>query len=370
MSSILRKARVWVEKGLISSEQAENIIAFEQGKKSFFSLFSIIMFLGVLSIACGIVAIVSSNWFSIPVAVKLASMFIILIATGTFLTGIEKKHPVGFDAGLLFFMLLLFAAIGLVGQIYHLKSDTYKAFLFWSALAFPLLFLTKRILFGWVWEFVFISAMVASPLGEEIFRFIRDYCRFSPMFFSFLCIALFFMLFRVSKAALFIVPFRTVLFISGLWFLFVGKWGAYNVTQTAYLVAIFFLTASGFAAFVWKYSAFSMQEKKALLILTGVYALFFCFPMGAFALYLAELLMLIVFVFVAFAFQERKIARILAFFAALRILNAFFALFGSLFYTGLGMIFSGLFILGIAYGCYKVDGYLKQKVTAGGNGHE
>ena len=61
---------------------------------------------------------------------------------------------------------------------------------------------------------------------------------------------------------------------------------------------------------------------------------------------------------------------LLAVITAFRMLIAFFELFGSLLYTGFGLIFSGVIILGLAYACYKTDGYLKQKLAAGGNGHE
>ena len=367
MFSILKKTQSWVDKGLISAQQAQEIVAFEQSGKSFLSLVSIIMFLGVFSIACGIAAIVASNWYNIPPAVKLGGMFCFLIAAGSTLPLIEKKHPVGFDAGLFFFMLLLFAAIGLVGQVYHLKSDTYKAFLFWSGLAFPLLFLTKRVLFGWIWEFVFVCAALASPWGEEFLRFMRNYFLSLPLYFSFLSFAVFFMILRVQKAALFVVPLRTVLFIFGIVFLFYSRhrFGAFDPATVTLVRGLFCLTAIGFAAFVWKYSDFNQQEKQSLWIITGVYAVFALFPLSKDVIYFSELLLLLSFIFVAYCFQQEKKARLLGVITAYRILTAFFELFGSLLYTGIGMIFSGVIILGIAYGCYKADGYLKQKISAG-----
>ncbi len=367
MSSIFRKTQNWVDKGLISARQAQEIIAFEQEKRPFLSLFSIIVFLGVFSIACGIAAIVASNWYNIPLAVKLGGMFGLLIASGSALPLIEKKHPTGFDAGLFFFMLLLFAAIGLVGQVYHLKSDTYKAFLFWSGLAFPLLFLTKRVLFGWIWETIFICAVLASPWGEEVLRFIRNYFLSSPLYFSFLCVAVFFMISRAEKAALFVVPLRTGLFVFGLLFLFCSRhrFEVFDPTTVTTVKGLFCLTAMGFAAFVWKCADFNQKEKQSLWIVTGVYALFFLFPLSQDIIYFSELLLLICFIFVAYCFQQEKKARILGVVTAFRILTAFFELFGSLLYTGIGMIFSGIAILGIAYGCYKADGYLKQKISAG-----
>lgn len=372
MSSISQKTRNWVENGLITSEQAQKIMAFEREKRPFLSLFTIIMFLGVFSIACGVTAVVSSNWYSIPPAVKLGTMFLLLIGAGAFLPAIEKKYPTGFDAGLFFFMLLLFAAIGLVGQVFHLKSDSYKAFLFWSGLAFPLLFLTKRILFGWIWEIVFIGAFFDSPWGEEFLRFIRNYFRAAPLYFSFLGVAIFFILFRIRKAALFVAPLRTISFIAGIWFLFCGRirFYVYDSPEANTVLSLSLVTAAGFAVFVWKNQGFDLREKQSLWIITGLYVFFFLFPLGKDTIYFSELLLLLAFIFVAYCFREEKKARLLGVITAFRMLIAFFALFGSLMYTGIGMICSGLMILGMAYACFKTDGYLKRMISAGGNGND
>ena len=371
MSSISRKVSLWAEQGLISRQQADEIVAFEQNKKPLLSLFAIISFLGIFSIACGIIAIVSSNWYSIPDAVKLGGMFALLIAVGSALPVIEKKHPVVFDAGLFLLMFLFFAAIGLVGQIYHLKSDTYKAFLFWSGLSFPLLFLTKRILFGCIWEFVFICSVLASPFGEEFLRFVKNYFFSGPLYFSFLCLALFVVLSRVRKAELFVFPAKAGFLFAGFVFLFCSRMrflGIHPPAVVFYVKTLFLITAAGFAAFVHFYDGFSRHEKQSLWIVTGMYALFFLIPLTKDTVYFSELLLLISFIFVAYTFRREKMARVLAVITAFRILNAFFELFGSLLYTGFGMIFSGLIILGIAYGCYKADGYLKQ--TVGGKINE
>ena len=371
MSLISRKIRIWTDKGLITSAQASEILAFEQGKKPFLSIFSIILFLGIFSIACGITAIVASNWYGIPDAVKLSGMFIVLIGIGSALPLIEKKHPVVFDAGLFLLMLLFFAAIGLVGQVYHLRSDTYKAFLFWSGLAFPLLFLTKRVVFGCIWEFVFVSSVLASPLGEEFLRFALNYFFASPLYFSFLCLALFMMLSRVQKAELFVFPAKIGLFVAGLVFLFCGRahfFSIHPLPVVVYMKILFFMTAAGFAAFVRQYGGFNRREKQSLWIVTGIYALLFLIPLTKDTVYFCELLLLISFIFVAYTFRQERKARLLAVITAFRMMDAFFVLFGSLMYTGLGMIFSGLIILGIAYGCYKADGYLKR--TMGGKRDE
>lgn len=74
--------------------------------------------------------------------------------------------------------------------------------------------------------------------------------------------------------------------------------------------------------------------------------------------------------FTAYRFGGEKTARLLAGVTALRMLIAFFSLFGSLLYTGVGLIVSGLVILGIAYGCLRADAYLKLNAAGKGKNNE
>ena len=361
MISISRKTADWVQKGLISASQAQDIIAFEQSKKSYFSLFSIILFLGFFSVASGIVAVVSSNWYAISGAVKITGLFVFLTGAAVALARVREKHPVGFEGGLFFYMLLLFAAIGLVGQVYHLKSDTYKAFLFWSALAFPLLFLTRKVLLGYIWEIVFVMAFSCSPWGRDFWEFFFKTLFPSQLCLSFLCAALFFVLLRVDKARVFVAPLRALTAFFALFCLMFGGY-AYSIFKynTVLTPVLFFAAAAGFAVYVWKYAPFSRSEKQAVLGVTGLYVLFFLCPAFKSVNYFFQLTILIGFVFTAYRFGE----------AALRMLIAFFSLFGSLLYTGVGLIVSGLVILGIAYGCLRADAYLKLNAAGKGKNNE
>ena len=78
--------------------------------------------------------------------------------------------------------------------------------------------------------------------------------------------------------------------------------------------------------------------------------------------YFFQLFILINFIFTAYFFNAEKVARLLAVFTVARILFAFFSLFGSLIYTGIGMIVSGCVILVMAVVCVKIDAFLKRKI--------
>ncbi len=370
MRTLSHKTADWVKNGLISEPQAQGIIAFEKNRKSIFSLFSVILFLGFFSVVIGIIAVVSSNWFLISNEMKIAGLFVFLIGAALVLAHVREKHPVGFEGGLFFYMLLLFAAIGLVGQVYHLKSDTYKAFLFWSALAFPLLFLTRKVFQGFIWEIIFIAAFSCSPWGKEFWEFFFETFS-SLLMLSFFAMVLFFVLLRFKTAPVFIVPLRTMAAFFTLFCLMFGEYDySFFVYDTVSGPILFLMIAAGFAAYVWKYAPFGRSEKQAVLGITGLYVLFYLCPAFKSVNYFFQLIILIGFVFTAYRFGSEKMARLLAVVTAFRMLIAFFSLFGTLLYTGVGLIVSGLVILGIAYACWKTESYLKLNTAGKGKSDE
>ena len=369
MTSLTHKTTDWVKNGLISEAQAQGIITFEKNRKSLFSLFSMVLFLGFFSVAIGVVTVVSANWFSISNEVKMAGLFVCLIAAAVLLDRIKKQHPLLFEGGLFFYMLLLFAAIGLIGQVYHLKSDTYVAFLFWSALAFPLLFLTRKVLFGFFWEFVFFAALSASPWGQEALKVFFETFP-STLVLSFFAMVLFFVVSRFEKMPVFVRPVRVAAaFLTLFCLMFDKHYVSFFEHMHVRTPILFSIVVIGFCGFVALCKSYHRGEKQALLMLTGLYVLFFLFPPFRGSNYFFQLIILIGFVFTAYSFGAQKAVRFLVAVTAIRMLIAFFSLFGSLMYTGIGLIVSGMVILGIAYACFRLDAYMKLKVGKG-NQHD
>lgn len=351
MFSVARKTQKWVENGLITDEQARRIAAFEQSRKSFLSLFSIIMFLGFFSIALGVAAIVAANWADIPDAAKLVSMFALLTACAAGSARVRKSHPAAFAGGMSFYAVLLFAAIGLVGQIYHLESDTYAAFLFWSVLAFPPVLLMNKAFAGYVWDFVSILSLSASPWGEE---FLRRAARWfeTPMQVSFLFFALFFVLLKIKRARAFVAPLRVFAFTVCVCCL---MWDGLNRKA-----GFPFAPLAAVAAFALFAAKNGPAGRRLLWGGAGLYAVSFLLPVREWTAYSAQLAVLLFFIFTAYGFGGERTARLLGVLTALRILTVWISLFGSLMDTGAGLIVSGAFILALACGCYKGDRWLKK----------
>ena len=364
MWSIAQKTDDWVKNGLISSDQAQHIVLFEKNKKSLFSFYSVMLLLGVFSIACGIVAVISSNWENISGAVKVVGLFISLITVCLFLLTINEKRPVVFQTVLSFYILLLFAAIGLVAQVYHLKSETYKAFLFWSILSFPLLCLSRKKFWGYVWEPIFAFSLLSSPYGREVVDFLVHHCIPFPLFVSFLSVMLFLAVFRSKKIPFLTQPLRDILFMAALMGL-VTYIDVYTIQNKSFLgggAIAFYILSLVSTFFLYQSKAFNKNEKKILYGIILSYLLYFIFMSSRPVNYFFQLFILINFIFTAYFFNAEKVARLLAVFTVARILFAFFSLFGSLIYTGIGMIVCGCVILVMAVVCVKIDAFLKRKI--------
>ncbi|MBP1532176.1 MAG: DUF2157 domain-containing protein, partial [Alphaproteobacteria bacterium] len=67
----------------------------------------------------------------------------------------SRNYKTAYTACLCLFCFLIMATIGLIGQVYHLRSDFDRAMLFWSFLAFPLLFVQPVLIWGWLPIFYF-----------------------------------------------------------------------------------------------------------------------------------------------------------------------------------------------------------------------
>lgn len=355
MPASARKIAKWVENGLISDEQGRKILAFE--RRGGLTPASAAMFLGALSIACGVAAVVAANWAYVSDAFKLAAMFALLAGTAVGAAKCRENRPAAFEGLLLFYMVALFAAIGLVGQIYHLKSDTCAAFLFWTGLAFPLVCLTRKTVAGYVWDYVFLAAFFSSPWGRSVLNWLTV----PPVCASFLCFAAFAVLARRNAARAFVQPMRVFFFVGTLAFLLV-KDRSVHVNPDA--VAACWGAMILFAAFALKAGAFSKSEQKSLGAVVGLYAVSALLPDCAAAGYFSELTVLIALAFAAHVFDMEKTARGLTVVAGFRILFAYFDLFGSLMSTGVGMILSGAVILAVAFAGSRVNGYLKKDAAA------
>jgi uncharacterized membrane protein len=151
------------EAGLISAEQRDKIIAHFDLKDEGSKFLVIVSFIGAVLVAAGIALLIGAHWDEIPRGVKIAAGLALMLGAhgaGWWLRDARKDYPKTGEALHFAGSLLFLGNIALIGQIYHLSSRPGNAFLLWllglaalpwllrSAAQFALLLLAIGIWFG------------------------------------------------------------------------------------------------------------------------------------------------------------------------------------------------------------------------------
>jgi uncharacterized membrane protein len=122
--------------GLITDEQQHQINERFKLKADDNRFLVIISFVGATLVAAGIVLLIASNWDAIPRGVKLATGLGLMLGAhglGWWLREVRGDYAKTGEALHLAGSLLFLGNIALVGQIYHLSSRPPNAFLIWWA---------------------------------------------------------------------------------------------------------------------------------------------------------------------------------------------------------------------------------------------
>lgn len=111
----------------------------------------ILAYFSAFLIGLGIIALVAANWEQIPNNVKLGGAIVLMVvnAAAVILSMKFKKNTLTqVLCGV--FAALIMAVIGLIGQIFQLRSDVSGACLLWALCAWPLFLITPRLLWLWI----------------------------------------------------------------------------------------------------------------------------------------------------------------------------------------------------------------------------
>ena len=111
----------------------------------------ILAYFAAFLIGLGIIALVAANWEQIPNNVKLGGA-IGLMVVNAFAVILSMKFKKNILTQVLcgVFAALIMAVIGLIGQIFQLRSDVSGACLLWAVCAWPLFLITPRLLWLWI----------------------------------------------------------------------------------------------------------------------------------------------------------------------------------------------------------------------------
>ena len=377
MKKIKKYLSQWISKGLITSEQEQKIIEYEETKnkdnKSKWVLYGFLI-LGVTVVGIGIISLVAANWDKIPGIVKLINMLFILCGIAFVILKLDNNEKqIVFDAVSALFIFLCLSAIGLISQVFHTGGELYQALLVWVIITFSLGLLGKKdflpalwvggfILMFLAWSFsshswwyhldnridddnvftVFLTLpLLALFLGELMVRF--ELLRRHGNFFKIVAILSVFVAFITAD----------IHFSAGMFKYVIGAFVPVYIFGTASLILIFYK------------SGFSRKEKIILSIIIGVTVFIFVphffggkidhgnrkFGELVGALYHITMLILLSIIFIIK--NNKKLFNIITLLVGVRFLVVYFQVFGDLATTGFGLIISGLIIIGVAVLWFK-----------------
>ncbi|WP_016752329.1 DUF2157 domain-containing protein [Leptospira kirschneri] len=387
-----QKLKRWVGAGLIASEQSEAILNFEENRKSPYLYYSFLI-LGVVIIGIGVIAIITANWEEIHDLVKLGFGLTVLVLVAGL--GFWKRENLNLlTVFIVLYSILMLGMIGLISQVYNLEGEYYQAAMLWCILSCLFLIATDSKTFLHLWILGFQIFMVGwiqedpEHLGQNQ-SYWTQYLYYSLIGFTGLWLASEKFVLESRKNTLF---FWTVIFwIVGTWSMgffqnlssFYDGSGTENgivyqfpwlniICRLLILIPVFYLLITN--------SEIDSNQKRSLAIGLVVFFLL-CFPhpfryvhsaeaIGAYIWnysiqLLPSFLFLLFWLAIASAFRNhKKIFDLSLAIIGIRFLFFYFDLFGSLTYTGFGLIISGLLIILLTIGYLKYRS--KVRILLGG----
>lgn len=172
MSRILAKLVEWQQQGLLSQEQVNAIQNYEFNKATSGRMIHSFVYLGVVTIALGIISLIAANWFDIPDYLKLLADFLLLSLLAVIaLRYYEHPQTLRFDTMLLSFLFLVMASIGLISQIFHTQGELYQALLLWGAITLMAVMTARHSLSPLIWVGLVVPSLVyaMTPSGLLLF---------------------------------------------------------------------------------------------------------------------------------------------------------------------------------------------------------
>ncbi len=393
MAGIEKKLSAWLEQGLISNTQYDAISQYEKaavpGNNGGWWLYSLLI-LGTSIIGLGIISLIAANWALIPDMLKLACAFTVLglLAVGIFMH-YPRVNSHWFDVLISGFIVLCLATIGLIGQIYHLSAAWYQALLLWAAISLPLVLFARKLFAPFFWTTLFLYAFAWAGVSfaasgmSETYRQLPALFMFMPLlaascysFVRFIGVAnnfssSFFFWFQVSGLIALVVidimrsggemrEYELAWYIPGymaaaVLTLIILTRPDYRLLNKSLLIAVILL-------FLLYYHPYILFDGNTRYHYIGTEAV------GSSSFWTADdirapiLTIFILFLYATHAGNSghHRTFNLITFLIGLRFVILYFQAMGGLAATGVGLIMSGLMIIGIAWFWYKSRGRLRR----------
>ena len=358
MYNLNKKLDAWVQAGLITSDQQQAILNHEDAPSERSWVVFGISAIGVVALATGFISMIAANWEEIPDSAKLFLYFLVLLSALAFSFKKLGRSTISGELTLAFIALWYLAGIGLVGQLYHLEGTSWQAFGFWCVLTLPLALIAKNRLNAHLW-FLGFGCAVGFWIGSDIVpQKMAEHRVFSAMSLPFIFYAI-----GVAGAGFLPENFRNraltyaTLALAALSVFAQFLWsdppaGMRDVTPDFSAMIV----AAGFAAVL---AYFRFRSENPLLAIFAALAVVVSCANVVIPAYLHvgphQVIGTAMFVFAwgtaaaaAASARRRRMFDACTAVIGIRLVVVYFEVFGSLAATGVGLVISGLLIIGVA----------------------
>lgn len=372
MAQLIHQLKKWQENGLLSESQLQAILAYEDNKpKNSWALMGFLT-LGFAIVVLGIIAVIASNWMTIPDWAKLGSGFALLIGTAVEIYRLRGNPSILVTDGIKgFFALLCIAMIGLIAQIYHLKGDGYSTGLLWTAITLLIVSEAKNVFIPLFWSFIF---GLSTFWGLLVNSFAKTYIAEPLSLFILLFTAISIIIHYFNKESMQAKAMNyavTLTWVFGLCFSAV-RWdfdrpqdiGTFQFPSFLphYLISIFIAVA------LYKSSSLKRMEKKffigGLALANVLFSLNYLAESAYIPLITISILCLLSFAFFFLSREQNRLFNAILIIIALKFFEVYIRKFGGLLSTGVGLICTGLVLLALVGAWmknrHKIEGRLKE----------
>ena len=352
----------WVSHGIISSEQAQEIEAYESSQEAHPWVQRSFLLLGTIVIGIGIIALCAANWELIPDSLKLFIDFLMLMALATCIFITQRQNNLFLSESLLvLFVIMSLASIGLISQIYHSGGEFYEAILFWCFITSGVMAVSRHFLLPFLWSTgLLYGSMHAAhelPITWQSVGLVTTF----PLLTALAC---FFCMYIAPKSLPHLKAFSALAFLSGLGVVIVME-----MTQEPHttvfmediykILGLIYSLSLLLTAIICAIPRYSRIQKSLLTLLIALYLAvshLFLFEVEIDLVY-ATLFLFMLFTLAMFfaSHKKRALFQCCLIVLGLRFLVLCFQQLGGLVHTGIGLIVTGLVIMVFASIWYKYN---------------
>lgn len=375
MKKLQRRLKEWVDNHLISEDQKIKILQFEEKRSRIIRpqwiLYGFVI-LGGSVIGIGIISLIASNWEDIPGTVKLLVDLLVLVGIAVGIIVAEKHNkPILFDMLAVLFVFLCIASIGLISQVYHTGGELYQALIMWSVITFPLCGLGKKMFLPYLWVTGVVTLCLVWCFSDDSW-WSGDAMYFLPfLVIPFLCLIAG-LLFRWMAS---LKRFSSVFYIAGV-LSFIYAVVMTDVILTCDADEIFdigwpehipLMVIVSIAYFLLAFASGFRKKEKWVIVATSLFTL--CvwllpklfwpgssYDFEDYGLFLGPLYSVIALCLLAIFFSikgYKRLFHLTTLSTGIRFLIVYFEVLENLAFTGIGLVVSGLIILGATTLWYK-----------------